>query len=88
MDSRGVHDGHIVLLVPSSEPGSLAAELARDLGKTAGMPATVGSAGPTTGPGQLPGAYTEAGRCLNELQPALKLHRLSNHKPQPPGPIP
>ncbi|MBW5422492.1 GAF domain-containing protein [Streptomyces sp. BG9H] len=63
----GIHDGHIVLLVPSSEPGALAAELARDLGKAAGAPVTVGSAGPATGPEQLPGTYTEAGRCLNAL---------------------
>ncbi|QEV16493.1 helix-turn-helix domain-containing protein [Streptomyces alboniger] len=63
----GIHDGHIVLLVPSSDPGALAAELARDLGKAAGAPVTVGSAGPATGPEQLPGTYTEAGRCLNAL---------------------
>ncbi|AZM51531.1 diguanylate phosphodiesterase [Streptomyces sp. WAC 01529] len=63
----GIHDGHIVLLVPSSDPGALAAELARDLGKAAGTPVTVGSAGPATGPEQLPGTYTEAGRCLHAL---------------------
>ncbi|WP_037896187.1 helix-turn-helix domain-containing protein [Streptomyces sp. NRRL S-920] len=63
----GIHDGHIVLLVPSSDPGALAAELARDLGKAAGAPVTVGSAGPATGPEQLPGTYSEAGRCLNAL---------------------
>ncbi len=63
----GVHNGHIVLLVPSTDPGALAAALAEDLGKAAGAPVTVGAAGPATGPEQLPGAYTEAGRCLNAL---------------------
>ncbi|MFE7837036.1 PucR family transcriptional regulator, partial [Streptomyces sp. NPDC057474] len=63
----GVRDGHVVLLVPSSDPGALAAELARDLGQAAGAPVTVGSAGPATGPQQLPGTYTEACRCLDAL---------------------
>lgn len=63
----GVRDGHVVLLVPSSAPGALAAELARDLGQAAGAPVTVGSAGPSTGPGQLPGTYAEARRCLDAL---------------------
>ncbi|MBM7166842.1 GAF domain-containing protein [Streptomyces sp. G44] len=63
----GVRDGHVVLLVPSSAPGALAAELARDLGQTAGAPVTVGSAGPATGLQQLPGTYAEACRCLDAL---------------------
>ncbi|MFH8607085.1 helix-turn-helix domain-containing protein [Streptomyces sp. NPDC018029] len=63
----GIHDGHIVLLVPSSDPGTLAAELAAELGKAAGTPVTVGSAGPVTGPERLPDTYTEAGRCLTAL---------------------
>ncbi|MEU2510892.1 helix-turn-helix domain-containing protein [Streptomyces syringium] len=64
----GIHNGHVVLLVPSSDPGTLAAELARDLGRATGAPVTVGAAGPATGPEQLPDAYAEAGRCLGALR--------------------
>ncbi len=63
----GTRDGHVVLLIPSSEPGPLAAQLARDLGQAAGALVTVGSAGPATGPQQLPGTYAEACRCLDAL---------------------
>lgn len=61
------HGGHFVLLVPSEDPGSLAAFLAMDLGQALGTPVTVGSAGPATAPERLPTTYAEAGRCLEAL---------------------
>ncbi|MFH8409178.1 helix-turn-helix domain-containing protein [Streptomyces sp. NPDC018019] len=62
-----VRDGHVALLVPSSDAGPLAAGLAKDLGHAVGSPVTVGAAGPVAGPDRIPATYTEATRCLNAL---------------------
>ncbi|MFE2880790.1 helix-turn-helix domain-containing protein [Streptomyces roseus] len=63
----GLHEGRVVLLAPTGDPGPLARSLAAELGQALGAPVTAGAAGPAAGPEGLPGAYAEALRCLEAL---------------------
>lgn len=63
----GTRNGHIILLAPTADPGSLAHELAQELSRGLGAPITIGAAGPATGTEHLPGTYAEAHRCLEAL---------------------
>lgn len=63
----GTRHGHVVLLAPGDQPGSLARTLAADLSRALGSPVTVGAAGPGHGPDHLPDIHAEAVRCLRAL---------------------
>ncbi|MFE5595661.1 helix-turn-helix domain-containing protein [Streptomyces sp. NPDC056549] len=63
----GTRHGHVVLLAPSDEPGTLARTLAADLGRALGTPVTAGAAGPARGPEQLAALHAEALRCVTAL---------------------
>lgn len=63
----GVHAEQVVLLVPSGDPGPLAAKLAAELSSTVDSPVTVGASGPGAGPEAIATAHAEAVRCLRTL---------------------
>ncbi|WP_426362140.1 helix-turn-helix domain-containing protein [Streptomyces sp. E-08] len=63
----GTRHGHVVLVAPSDEPGTLARTLAADLGRALGAPVTAGAAGPARGPEQLAALHAEALRCVTAL---------------------
>ncbi|MHA5047610.1 helix-turn-helix domain-containing protein [Streptomyces sp. SD15] len=63
----GTRHGHVVLLAPSDQPGTLARGLAWDLTRALGAPVTVGAAGPGHGPEHLAALHSEALRCLKAL---------------------
>ncbi|WP_093607666.1 helix-turn-helix domain-containing protein [Streptomyces indicus] len=64
----GIHHEHVVLVLPSDQPGPRAQVLADQLGQTLGTAVTVGAAGPAPGPAGLAAAHTEAARCLSALR--------------------
>ncbi|MEU9375373.1 GAF domain-containing protein [Streptomyces sp. NPDC048255] len=64
----GLHHEHVVLVLPTRDPGSLAQSLAAELGRAVGAEVTVGAAGPATGPAGLPAAHAEAHRALSALR--------------------
>lgn len=64
----GSYREQATLIAPSHQPGATARELAAELGRACGAPVSVGAAGPTRAPDALPGAYTEALRCLSALR--------------------
>lgn len=70
--SRGglsvVHDGSAVLLLPGTDPGSVAREVAQLLGASLGRPVTVGGAGPAKGPLAVRPAYDQAAHALAALR--------------------
>ncbi|WP_455358783.1 helix-turn-helix domain-containing protein [Streptomyces sp. SYSU K21746] len=64
----GLHHGHVVLVMPTRDPGAAAHALAAELGKAVAADVTVGAAGADTGPAGLPAAHAEAHRCLSALR--------------------
>ncbi len=60
-------DGRVVLMLPGSEPGTIARAVAKDASRVAGAPLTAGAAGPTADPAAVATAYAEADRCLSAL---------------------
>ena len=61
----GEHDGHVVALLPSTDPHEAASELARRLSRLARV--TVGAAGPTTLGDDVPAVWREAVRTVSAL---------------------
>ena len=64
----GPFGGKVVLVVPGTDPGSVARDLARELKQVLGHPVTVGGAGPVTELQAINTAHTEATRCVGALQ--------------------
>lgn len=64
----GLQQGHVVLVLPTRDPGASARDLAAELGQAVADEVTVGAAGPATGPAALPALYAEARRCLSALR--------------------
>lgn len=63
----GTHGERLVLLLPATDVGAVAADAARSLSMTLGSPATVGAAGPASGPEDVRATHDEASRCLRAL---------------------
>ncbi|MHB9863627.1 helix-turn-helix domain-containing protein [Streptomyces sp. YIM S03343] len=63
----GTRHGHIVLLAPCDQPGTLARTLAADHARTLGTSVTVGAAGPGCGLEPHAALHAEAVRCLRAL---------------------
>ncbi|OIK29223.1 helix-turn-helix domain-containing protein [Streptomyces malaysiense] len=64
-----VHEGAVVLLLPSdgAGPGAAARAAAGQLGRLAGAPVTVAGAGPAAGPRAIADAHAEGVRCLRAM---------------------
>jgi sugar diacid utilization regulator len=62
-----VHQGRLVLILPSREPRDAARILDEGLRPSTGRALTSGAAGPAAGPAAIVSAYAEAQRCLEAL---------------------
>ncbi|RKT85707.1 GAF domain-containing protein [Saccharopolyspora antimicrobica] len=63
----GIHAEEVVLLVPATDPGPLAARTAETLRSAVDGLVTVGASGPAHGPQEIAAAHAEAARCLRAL---------------------
>lgn len=64
----GLHHGHVVLVLPTQDPGASARALAAELAQAVAAEVTVGAAGPATGAAGLSATHAEAERCLSALR--------------------
>ncbi|MER7003720.1 helix-turn-helix domain-containing protein [Dactylosporangium sp. NPDC000555] len=63
----GTPDGHLVLVLPGTDPGAAARSVTGQLSALLGTPVTIGAAGPVSGAAALAAGHREALRCLDAL---------------------
>ncbi|MEV8511600.1 helix-turn-helix domain-containing protein [Dactylosporangium sp. NPDC051484] len=63
----GTPDGHLVLVLPGTDPGAAARTVTGELSSLLGTPVTIGAAGPVCGAAALAAGHREALRCLDAL---------------------
>ncbi|WP_211287262.1 helix-turn-helix domain-containing protein [Georgenia soli] len=62
-----LQEGHLVLILPRTDPREAARTVSAELRRATGQPVTAGTAGPARGPAEIASARAEAARCLQTL---------------------
>ncbi|WP_306321399.1 MULTISPECIES: helix-turn-helix domain-containing protein [unclassified Streptomyces] len=64
---RSHREGHVVFLLPGTDPGATARGVADSAAAVTGLRITAGAAGPSTDADTVPGLYKQAQRCLHAV---------------------